>query len=589
MKRLTVHSDFENVPARLLLERVFTYMHIYRWRFYASLAISVLGIVVLSNLAPLVDRAIIDNHIATGNREGFVPLLILALLLHVITQVALGGRSILVGRVGHSIGWDMRRELFQHVHRLSFSFYDSVPVGSIMTRFLSDLSTIGEFVAWQLAGFINDCMVAIVVVVLMFVVDWQLALVVLVTLPALVGLGVVLRPRIHDGWELVRTAGSELNVFLAENISGMRVIQAFVRQNVNKVEFRRRNAVVVKHYMDVMRLQAWFPPMVELTRAAGLCAMLYVASQQLGVRPTLSVGVLVAFTTYINNLWTPINTITNMYVVLQSTLTSAQRAFAVLDTQPVVDDAPAAGEIGTIQGDVLLDHVSFGYDPARPVLHDVNLHIAPGEMVAFVGHTGSGKTTIAALVSRFYDVTAGGVFIDGVDVRSVTQHSLRSHMGTVQQEPFIFGDTIANNIRYGRPDASMDEVIAAARTANVHDFVMQLEDGYETQCKERGSQFSQGQRQLLSIARAILANPRILILDEATSAVDTNTEVLIQQALERLLAGRTSIIIAHRLSTIRRANQIFVMDSGRLVEHGTHDALLSAHGAYARLVAAQRA
>ena len=589
MKRLTVHSDFEHVPARLLLGRVFGYMEIYRWKFIASLVISMLGIVLLTNIAPLVDRAIIDNHIATGNREGFVSLLVLALVLHLVSQIALGGRSILVGRVGHAIGWDMRRQLFQHVHRLSFAFFDGVPVGSIMTRFISDLSTIGEFVAWQMAGFLNDCVMALVVIVMMLILDWQLALVVLVTLPALVGLGMFLRPRIHAGWELVRTAGSELNVFLAENISGMRVIQAFVRQNVNLKEFHRRNAIVVKNYMHVMRLQAWFPPVVELTRASGLCAMLFVASRQIGLRPTLSVGVMVAFITYINNLWTPINTITNMYVVVQATLTSAQRAFAVLDTEPTVADPPDGRVMDDITGEVVLDHVSFGYSPERLVLHDVNLHVAPGEMVAFVGHTGSGKTTIAALVSRFYDVTSGRVLIDGQDVRSVTQESLRSHMGTVQQEPFIFGDTIANNIRYGRPAASMNEVIAAAKTANVHDFIMQLEEGYETECKERGSQFSQGQRQLLSIARAILANPRILILDEATSAVDTNTEVLIQQALDRLLTDRTSIIIAHRLSTIRKARQIFVMDTGRLVEHGTHDALLALNGAYARLVAAQRA
>jgi ATP-binding cassette subfamily B protein len=299
------------------------------------------------------------------------------------------------------------------------------------------------------------------------------------------------------------------------------------------------------------------------------------------------VGTLVAFTAYINALWAPISTLTNMYVVLQSVLASANKIFRLLDTQPTIVDAAGARALPRVKGEVIFDHVGFSYDGSRMVLKDINLRIEPGQLVALVGQTGSGKTTIAALVSRFYDVTAGRITVDGYDVRTVTQQSLRSQVGVVLQEPFIFTDTIASNIRYGRPDASMDEVIAAAKLANCHDFIMKTADGYGTVAQERGSQFSIGQRQLLSIARAILADPRILILDEATSAVDTQTEMLIQDAFENLMKGRTAIVIAHRLSTIRKADQIVVLRDGQIVELGNHAALMLNDGYYASLVIAQ--
>lgn len=587
LRRFTTHKDFAQTPPDQVLKRLFGYLRPYRRRMLFALSIYVMC-VTLANLNPFVDRILIDQYIAVGRREGFYLILLLALAMHILNQFGSGLRQILVGRTNQHILYDLRCQLFNHIHRLSFSFFESVPVGSIMTRFISDLTTLNDFLAWQMAILVHDVSLGLISITLMFLIDAHLALVALLTLPVLVALGVYLRPRIRDAYEEMREAGSRLNVFLAENISGMRVIQAFVRQNVNLNEFGRKNSDVVARYMHTMRLQAWFMPVVELTRAAGLVAVLYVAAQEVGLRPSLTVGTLVAFTAYINNLWGPINTITNMFVILQSALTSANRAFTILDTQADIADAPNAKALASVHGDIVFDNVSFGYDPARPVLRNIHLHITPGQIVALVGQTGSGKTTIASLVCRFYDVTAGRILVDDIDIRTLQQRSLRQHIGVVLQDPFIFSDTIANNIRYARPNASMDEVITAATFANAHDFILQQEDGYDTICGERGAQFSQGQRQLISIARAILANPRILILDEATSAVDTQTEMLIQQALERLMQGRTAIVIAHRLSTIRRANQIVVLKQGAIAETGTHATLVDRpDGYYAALCKAQ--
>ncbi len=583
-----IDSDLPQMPTGHVLKRLFTYLRPYRRRMVLTILVYMMC-VTIAQLYPFIDRILLDDYIAKSNiDQTFYMIVAAAVVLHIINYGGFMVRSLSIVGISQDLLFDLRSQLFYHVEHLSFNFHEVWPVGKTMSRFLSDISTLNNFLTNQLAALFHDATSAVIVIILMFVIDPGLALVALATLPVLLVAALYVRPRIHQGWEVVREYNTRFNIFLAENIAGMRVIQSFVRESVNYRQFRDSNGKLTRAWMNVTGISAWLGPIVELTRAAGLAAVLYVAANQMGLTGSLTVGTLVAFTSYINSLWGPISTFTNVYLELQSTLASAEKVFELLDNQPKVRDLPDAKVLPRIKGEITLDHVTFSYDNTRDVLHDVNLHIEAGQLLALVGQTGSGKTTIASLINRFYDVTGGRILVDGIDIRSVTQRSLHSQIAVVLQEPFIFTDTILNNIRYGRPDANMEDVMSAAKMANCHDFIAKLPEGYNTLAHERGSQFSGGQRQLISIARAILADTPILVLDEATSAVDTQTEMLIQEALERLMKDRTSIVIAHRLSTIRKADQIVVLRDGVIVEMGNHETLVNKpEGYYARLVHAQ--
>jgi ATP-binding cassette subfamily B protein len=585
-----IDSDLPQMPTGQVLKRLFTYLHPYRRRMVSTIMVYMMC-VTIAQLYPFIDRILLDDYIAKSNIDRtFYMIVGVAVILHIINYAGFMVRSLSIVGISQDLLFDLRSQLFYHVEHLSFNFHEVWPVGKTMSRFLSDISTLNDFLTNQLAALFHDATSAVIVVILMFVIDPGLALVALATLPVLLIAAMYVRPRIHQGWEVVREYNTRFNIFLAENIAGMRVIQSFVRESVNYRQFRESNGKLTRAWMNVTGISAWLGPIVELTRAAGLAAVLYVAANQAGLSGSLTVGTLVAFTSYINSLWGPISTFTNVYLQLQSTLASAEKVFELLDNQPKVRDLPDARVLPRIKGEITLDHVTFSYDNTRDVLHDVSLNIEAGQLLALVGQTGSGKTTIASLINRFYDVTGGRILVDGIDVRNVTQQSLHSQIAVVLQEPFIFTDTILNNIRYGRPGASMEDVINAAKMANCHDFIAKLPEGYSTLAHERGSQFSGGQRQLISIARAILSDTPILVLDEATSAVDTQTEMLIQEALERLMKDRTSIVIAHRLSTIRKADQIVVLRDGVIVEMGNHETLVNKpEGYYARLVHAQMA
>ncbi len=491
----------------------------------------------------------------------------------------------LMGQVGQRIVYDMRSSMFAHIQRLGIRYIDRRGVGSIMSRLQNDVSVIDQLFADGLVDILSQVALLFGIIVLMLLTNWQLALVAFALLPLMVIMMRFWRRRAILTYRETRITIGRVNAFLAENIAGMRVIQSFTREPRNLGTFTEINDENLDANLDAARLSSFLFPFVTFVEYVTIALVLYVGGRMVG-GVAFTVGELVTFVAYVGRFYEPINQLSQAYNTLQAATAAGERIYSILDAECEITDAPGAVALPRINGHVVFDHVRFGYNEVE-VLHDISLEVQPGESIAFVGETGAGKSSMINLLTRFYDVRGGAIRIDGYDIRDVTQQSLRSQLGVVPQDTFLFAGTIRENILFARPAATEAEMIAAAKAVGAHDFIVNLPGGYDAEVHERGATLSVGQRQLLSFARALIADPRIIVLDEATSSVDTETELVIQSALRTLLAGRTSFIIAHRLSTIREANRVVVLAHGRIVEIGSHDELLDRRGAYHKLYTMQ--
>lgn len=570
--------------------RMLDFVHPYRWKLILAVIL-----MLASSAAAVVGPYLVKVAIDSGLTKGSLPVLRQAVLIYLavslIQWVTIYIRVNLMAHVGQSIIFDLRARLFSHLQDLSLSFFNHFSVGRIIVRVINDVGVLREFITWAMLAIARDLFALVGIVVVMLGMDFRLSLLTFSVLPIMVWMTVVFKKRARENYRAVRSAISWVNSVLAENINAVRVVQAFTREDLNYTEF---SAVVNKNNLDVnlkaARIAAAFPAIIDFLGSLATALVVWfgaIAVLRGGEQP-VTAGVLVAFILYINRFFEPIRDLSRRYDSFQSTMAAGERIFNLLDTLVEVQDAPNAIELPQIKGEVVFDHVSFHYSDqapgeAQPVLVDVNLRIPAGQTVALVGETGAGKTTLIKLIARFHDPTEGRILIDGYDLRYVKQSSLRRQMGIVLQDPFLFNGTVAENIRFGRLEATDEEVEAAARAVGAHDFIIRLRHGYQTMVEEGGALLSVGQRQLISFARALLADPRILILDEATSSVDTQTERIIQKALTRLLKGRTSFVIAHRLSTVVNADRIIVIHNGRIIEEGTHEELLSKGGYYYEL------
>lgn len=575
----------ENTDKKKILRRLFSYLLEYKGILLAVLFC--MGVTVaISLINPLLIEEAIDHYIADSDFEGLLKLGLFALILNIIFIVMVKIRMYVMALVSNKILLKIRQDLYEHIQTLSFAFFDSRPTGKILARIIGDVNSLKDVLVNVVTTLIPEFVTVAGVVIIMLVKDWRLALASLSTIPLMVAGIWFVQTASHKRWQIFRKKSSNLNAYVHEDIAGMNVVQSFGAENETKEIFGNLTDEHQHSFVDAVVYADMFGPVIDFCWGIGAMMLYLVGVRFLGVE-MVSVGLLVAFGTYINMFWNPIMNLSNFYNNLVTNLTAAERIFDILDTEADIVDADDVVELPEVKGEVKFSHVSFTYDKGTPaetkVLEDVSFSVKPGETIALVGPTGAGKTTIVNLISRFYDIEEGVISIDGYDLTKVSIHSLRQQMGVMTQDNFIFHGTVRENILYGKLDATEAEMIAAAKAVNAHDFIMKMEKGYDTELKEHGAGLSIGQRQLIAFARTMVSMPKILILDEATSSIDTHTEILVQKGIEALLSGRTSFVIAHRLSTIQNADRIFVIDQGGILEQGSPKELMEKKGAYYRL------
>lgn len=572
---------------RVTLVRLYKYMLTYKKEVIGVLFIMAVCIAI-TLVNPLIIERAIEVYIKNSDKPGLIRLGIFGIAINIVLVLLIKLRMWIMANVCNNILKSIREELYVHIQKLSFNFFDSRPTGKILARIMGDVNSLKDILSDSVTTLIPEFLTVIAVAAIMIIKNVYLALSVLVVMPFLTVCIVIVQKAAHKRWQLVRKKSSNLNAYIHEELSGIRIIQSFTAKDEAMDNF---DGLLKEHkdsFVNAVLIADGFSALIEISWGVGTFLLYYIGVKVLGVG-TVGVGTLLAFGTYSTMFWSPIRNLANFYNKIVTNISAAERIFEILDTEPEISDSKDAYGLPEIKGAVEFDDVTFSYSDKADsnVLQNVSFSVKPGENIALVGPTGAGKTTIVSLISRFYEVSSGRILIDGNDISKVSIESLRSQMGVMTQDNFLFSGTIKDNIRYGKLDATDEEIINAAKAVHAHDFIMKLEKGYDTEISERGSRLSNGQRQLLAFARTMVSNPGILILDEATSSIDTHTEILVQKGIEAMLKGRTSFVIAHRLSTIKNANRIFVIDKGGIIESGSHDELMAKKGAYYELYAAQ--
>ncbi|EAA0267346.1 ABC transporter ATP-binding protein [Listeria monocytogenes] len=582
--KFDIDEELETAFSAAHLKRILVYVKPYQKSIYITLFVILLANVA-TMIGPYLTKIVIDDTIPNKNMTQLFWIAIIFIVSVVVTGLCMRYRIRSITLIGQDILKDMRTAIFGHLQKLPFSYFDSRPHGKILIRVVNYINMLSDLLSNGLINLISDILSVIVTLGFMLMIDPVLTLYSLALIPVLFVIVMVIKTAQRKAYQVLSNKQSNMNAYIHESIAGIKVTQSFSREEENFEIFTEVSNEYRRSWMKAVKIQFLLWPGVQNIAVMTTCLIYFVGIKGYGV--DVSTGTLIAFIGYVGNFWNPVINIGNFYNSLITATTYLERIFETMDVEPDIKDVPNAKKMPPIVGNVDFKDVYFRYEEGVDILKGINFHVDAGESIALVGPTGAGKTTIINLLSRFYNINSGEILVDGENVEEVTLRSLRSQMGMMLQDTFIFSGTIIENIRYGKLDATEEEIIAAAKVVRAHDFISGLKDGYYTEVKERGSTLSAGQRQLISFARALLADPKILILDEATSSIDTQTEILLQEGLERLLEGRTSFIIAHRLSTIKNSSRIFYIDNGRIQEAGSHEELMAQHGYYYNLYQSQ--